>query len=85
MELKRDLIKYIRDKAKSKYEKTDKCYICGSQTRLDFHHFYSLTELFEEYMTKHNLEITTEEQNLEPQKRNEKKEQPKPVRTAKTS
>ena len=65
MELKRDLIKYIRDKAKSKYEKTDKCYICGSKERLDFHHFYSLTELFEEYMTKNNLNITTEEEILE--------------------
>tara|TARA_Y100001937_G_scaffold32772_1_gene46743 strand:- start:2119 stop:2490 length:372 start_codon:yes stop_codon:yes gene_type:complete len=65
VELKRDLIKYIRDKAKSKYEKTDKCYICGSEERLDFHHFYSLTELFEEYMTKNNLNITTEEEILE--------------------
>ena len=64
MELKRDLIKYIRDKAKSRYQKTDKCYICGSETNLDFHHFYSLTELLEEYMRKHNLEITTEEQIL---------------------
>jgi len=64
VELKRDLIKYIRDKAKSKYQKTDNCYICGSGNNLDFHHFYSLTELLEEYMRKHNLEITTEEQIL---------------------
>ena len=64
MELKRDLIKYIRDKAKSKYKKTDKCFICGEKTNLDFHHFYSLTELFNEYMEKHNLEITTEEEIL---------------------
>ncbi len=65
MELKRDLIKYIRDKAKSKYKKTDECFICGAKTNLDFHHFYSLTELFNEYMEKHNLEITTEEEILE--------------------
>jgi len=64
VELKRDLIKYIRDKAKSKYQKTDKCFICGSDEDLDFHHFYSLTELLEEYMKKHKLEITTEEQIL---------------------
>lgn len=65
MELKRDLIKYIRDKAKSKYQKTDNCFICGSQDNLDFHHFYSLTELLEEWMRKNNLKITTEEQILE--------------------
>lgn len=65
MELKRDLIKYIRDKAKSKYQKTGNCYICGSDQNLDFHHFYSLTELLEEYMKKHKLEITTEEQILD--------------------
>ena len=65
MELKRDLIKYIRDKAKSKYQKTDNCYICRSDKNLDFHHFYSLTELLEEYMRKHKLEITTEEQILQ--------------------
>ena len=64
MELKRDLIKYIRDKAKSKYEKQDTCFICGSDKSLDFHHFYSLTELFEEWMKKNNLEITTEEEIL---------------------
>ena len=64
MELKRDLIKYIRDKAKSKYEKQDTCFICGSNKSLDFHHFYSLTELFEEWMKKNNLEITTEEEIL---------------------
>lgn len=64
MELKRDLIKYIRDKAKSNYQKTDNCFICGAEADLDFHHFYSLTELLEEWMKKNNLKITTEEQIL---------------------
>ena len=30
MELKRDLVKYVRDKAKSKYDKGTECFICGS-------------------------------------------------------
>ena len=31
MDLKRDLVKYVRDKAKSKYDKGTECRICGSK------------------------------------------------------
>ena len=41
--LKRDPVKYIRDRAKSKYKKDNECYICGTEKELDFHHFYSLS------------------------------------------
>ena len=61
MNLKRDLVKYIRDKAKSKYKKSTECYICGSKESLDFHHFYSLTELLERWIKKHNFKINTVE------------------------
>ena len=37
-ELKRDIVKYIRDRAKNKYEKGSECYICGTEVKLDFHH-----------------------------------------------
>ena len=40
-------IKWIRDKAKSGYEKGTECYICGSKERLDFHHFKTLTTLLD--------------------------------------
>lgn len=50
MDLKRDLVKYVRDKAKSKYEKGTECYICGETTNLDFHHFYSLTPLLHKWI-----------------------------------
>ena len=50
MTLKRDVIKYVRDRAKAKYEKGDECYICGSTERLDFHHFYSLTPLMTKWL-----------------------------------
>ena len=43
--LKRDPVKYIRDRAKSKYKKDNECYICGTEKELDFHHFYSLAPL----------------------------------------
>ena len=55
MDLKRDIVKYIRDKAKNKYEKGTECYICGEKTELDFHHFYSLSPLVHNYVKKNKL------------------------------
>ena len=49
-EIRRDRVKYIRDRAKSKYEKGSECHICGEQTQLDFHHFYSLTPLLDKWL-----------------------------------
>ena len=48
--LKRDRIKYIRDKAKSAYQKGSECYICRTKDKLDFHHFYTLTELLRAWL-----------------------------------
>ena len=52
MNLKRDLVKYIRDRAKSGYKKGTECYICGNSSNLDFHHFYSLSPLLYRWMKK---------------------------------
>ncbi len=43
--LKRDPVKYIRDKAKSKYAKDTECRICGAATKLDFHHYNTVAIL----------------------------------------
>ena len=64
MELKRDLVKYVRDKAKSKYDKGTECYICKSTQNLDFHHFHGLTELLEIWLRKNKIKITGEEDIL---------------------
>ena len=64
MTLKRDLVKYVRDKAKSKYKKEAECYICGSTEDLDFHHYYGLTELLEWWMKERGIVIETEEEIL---------------------
>lgn len=56
-QLKRDPVKYIRDKAKSKYVKGSECEICGSTEKLDFHHFYSVTRLMEKWMKEKSLEV----------------------------
>ena len=61
MELKRDLVKYVRDKAKSKYNKGTECFICGATQNLDFHHFHGLTELLEIWLRKNKIKITDAE------------------------
>lgn len=61
-ELKRGLIKYCRDKAKSLYKKDSKCSICGSAEDLEFHHFNSMTGMLELWMRKNKLTAKTSEE-----------------------
>lgn len=56
MDLKRDVVKYIRDKAKNAYEKGTECEICGSKVKLDFHHYYTLSPLVHTYIAKNQLD-----------------------------
>ena len=65
MKFKRDLVKYVRDKAKSQYKKDNECYICGSTDNLDFHHFYGLTELLETWLRTNNITIEIEQDILD--------------------
>ena len=65
MKFKRDLVKYVRDKAKSQYKKEKTCYICGSSENLDFHHFFGLTELLETWLKQKNIIIENEQDILE--------------------
>ena len=65
MTLKRDEIKYIRDKAKSGYDKKAYCEVCGKCPEdLDFHHFYSLTPLYERWKKKNKIQIQNEDDLL---------------------
>ena len=65
MNLKRDLVKYVRDKAKAKYQKGTECFICGSNENLDFHHYYGLTELLDIWLRKNNMTISTAEEIID--------------------
>lgn len=47
--LLRDPIKYVRDRAKSRYKKGSECEICGTKESLDFHHYYTMTPLFNKW------------------------------------
>ena len=54
--LKRDPVKYLRDRAKSKYKKKTSCEICGATEDLDFHHYYSLSPLLHNWIKRNKLD-----------------------------
>lgn len=64
MTFKRDPIKFVRDKAKARYQKGSECFICKSNENLDFHHFYSLTPLFNKWLKDNGIKIATDEDVL---------------------
>jgi len=64
MTFKRDPIKFVRDRAKAKYQKGTECRICSSTEQLDFHHFFSLTPLFNKWLKGNSIKIATDEDVL---------------------
>ncbi len=64
-DLKRDEIKYIRDLAKSSYKKDDKCFICDATENLQFHHFYSMTPLWNKWKKDNGIIIKNVDDILE--------------------
>lgn len=50
MKLKREVIKYVRDRAKSKYKLGEECKICRSQDTLELHHYYSISLLVAKWL-----------------------------------
>ena len=56
-DLKRLPVKYIRDRAKSKYKKDSECFICGTDKELQFHHFYSFTNLWEKWIQQEGIKV----------------------------
>jgi hypothetical protein len=60
--LKRIPIKYVRDRAKSRYEKAAHCYVCGIDGSLDFHHLFTMDILFDNWVKAKKLTINTVEE-----------------------
>lgn len=58
---KRIAIKWIRDGAKSAYEKASSCYICETTENLELHHLRSLTLLFEAWAKANKYDISTDD------------------------
>lgn len=61
MSFKRDPIKFVRDRAKARYKKGTECRICGDTEKLDFHHFYSLTPLFNKWLKANKIVVKTDD------------------------
>ena len=59
--LKRIPIKYVRDRAKSRYKKDSKCFVCESKEKLDFHHMYTVDILFDNWLHKNKIKIESAE------------------------
>jgi 5-methylcytosine-specific restriction endonuclease McrA len=60
-DLKRELVKYIRDYIKKDYKLRDCCYVCSITSNLELHHLYSVSELFSLWCTKNGIrDISTE-------------------------
>ncbi len=54
-------VKWVRDRAKSAYEKLDQCYICGTDIDLELHHLSSITLLLKKWATAKGYHIDTDE------------------------
>jgi 5-methylcytosine-specific restriction endonuclease McrA len=61
---KRISIKWIRDRAKSAYEKKDHCHICSTSEDLELHHTHSLTLLLERWIAKTGRDFSTDEATI---------------------
>lgn len=58
---KRIPVKWIRDRAKSAYEKQGFCYICGTDQDLELHHTHSITLLLERWVMEKKYDVSTDE------------------------
>lgn len=57
-------VKWIRDRAKSAYEKQSFCWICGTTQDLELHHLKSITLLLENWAKLNQVELDTDEKVL---------------------
>lgn len=62
---KRVAVKHIRDGIKSQYPKGTTCEICGTEHDLEYHHYATLSIVFQEYCERNNIQVNTDEQVLE--------------------
>lgn len=63
-QLSRIPVKWIRDYAKAAYQKGPICEICETTENLEFHHYYSITQLFDKWCRAKRITIQTDEDVL---------------------
>lgn len=57
---KRIPVKWVRDRAKSAYEKQSACFICNTVADLELHHLHSITVLLERWAQAKGYDISTD-------------------------
>lgn len=60
----RGVIKWIRDLAKSNYNKDTKCAICGVEHELEFHHYNTVSLIVNNYVKVNGIPVDTKEDIL---------------------
>ena len=55
-DLKRLPVKYVRDFIKKDYVYDSGCYICGAETKLELHHLYSISELWNSWLDSFKID-----------------------------
>lgn len=63
-ELKRLPVKYVRDFIKKDYKHDKCCFICGSTDKLELHHIYSVSELWNNWLDAHKYSNLTVDEVL---------------------
>lgn len=63
-QLSRIPVKWIRDYCKAAYKKGPNCEICNTTENLEFHHYYSVTQMFDRWCLKNRITIRTDEDVL---------------------
>lgn len=58
---KRIPVKWVRDRAKSAYEKKESCYVCDAHVDLELHHLHSVTILLDKWALAKGYDISTDE------------------------
>lgn len=61
---KRDPVKWIRDKAKSAYQKKGHCYVCGTSSDLELHHTHSMVLMMRAWCSSKGYPLNTDEDVL---------------------
>lgn len=61
---KRVATKHIRDGIKNKYEKRCYCEICGTDAKLEFHHYSTVSLLLKDHAERNGISIATDKDVL---------------------
>ena len=60
----RSPIRWIRDSVKQQYPKGTSCEICGTEHDLEYHHYHTLSLMFDKYCKEEKIVVNTDDEVL---------------------